>query len=61
MAYMHKEFRIEKTKYSDDYESCSDCIYAEDTEAVCKARMCVHAFEILKDCYIPIREKEDEQ
>ena len=38
---------------SDDFESCNDCIYSEDTEEICILRRCAHAIKRLKECYKP--------
>lgn len=35
------------------FNSCNDCIYAADPEAICRIRQCVHAFSRLAECYRP--------
>lgn len=35
------------------FNSCHDCIYAHDPEAICRIRQCVHAFSRLAECYRP--------
>lgn len=38
-------------KPNEDFESCSDCIHADDLEEICILRKCVHAITYLYDCY----------
>ena len=38
-------------KPNEDFESCSDCIHADDSEEICTLRKCVHAIKYLYDCY----------
>ena len=40
-----------------DFESCLDCVHADDSEEICTLRKCVHAIKYLYDCY---EEQEDE-
>lgn len=42
--------RIDKT--DENYESCLNCIHADDTEEMCLIRRCKHAICHLKECYI---------
>ena len=35
------------------FESCSDCIYSDDSEEICIFRRCIHAVSQLKECYVP--------
>ena len=46
-------------KPNDDFESCSDCIHAEDSEEICILRKCVHAIKYLYDCYEKKGTKEE--
>ena len=43
----------EINQYSEDFNSCLDCIHADDIEEICKLRGCIHAFRILRECYVP--------
>ena len=49
----------EINQYSESFESCLGCIHADDTEEICKLRGCIHAFRILRECYVP-KEGEEE-
>ena len=33
------------------FQSCEDCIHADDEEIHCIIRKCVHAIQFLYDCY----------
>lgn len=44
-------------KPNEDFESCSDCIHAEDSEEICILRKCVHAIKYLYDCYEKVGHK----
>lgn len=35
------------------FESCSDCIYSDDSEETCIFRRCIHAVAQLNECYVP--------
>lgn len=35
------------------FKSCNDCIYADESAEVCRAKQCVHAFSRLAECYRP--------
>lgn len=46
------ESEFKKPKEADkDFTGCDRCVHSEDSEEVCKARLCVHAIHELKDCY----------
>lgn len=36
-----------------DFEGCNKCMYSDDSEAVCRARLCVHAIRNLYECFKP--------
>ena len=40
-------------KIDRSFESCDDCIHADDTEEICVLRRCVHAIGTLTECYRP--------
>ena len=44
-------------KPNEDFESCSDCIHADDSEEICILRKCVHAIKYLYDCYEKAEQK----
>ena len=44
-------------KPNEDFESCSDCIHAGDSEEICILRKCVHAIRYLYDCYEKAEQK----
>lgn len=37
------------------YTGCDKCVHANDSEDVCRARLCIHAINCLKECYKPVR------
>lgn len=37
------------------YTGCDKCVHANDDEVVCRARLCIHAINCLKECYMPVR------
>lgn len=37
------------------YTGCDKCVHANDDEVVCRARLCIHAINHLKECYKPVR------
>ena len=39
------------------FESCSDCIYSDDSEETCILRRCIHAVAQLNECYVPKQRK----
>lgn len=39
------------------FNSCDDCIYADESAEVCRAKQCVHAFSYLTECYQPKGQK----
>lgn len=45
---------VVRSKYSDDFKGCGDCVHAEDDNALCILRKCSHAISELEDCYKPI-------
>ena len=49
---MIKELKI---KVNSNFESCDNCIHANDTDEICKMRGCIYAFKEndIKDCYKP--------
>lgn len=36
-----------------NYESCSECIHADDSLEMCVLRRCIHAKGELQECYVP--------
>ena len=38
-------------KPNEDFESCLDCVHADDSEEICTLRKCVHAIRYLYDCF----------
>ena len=40
------------------FEDCNKCIHNEDTEEICKMRLCVHAIGGLTECYKPRGEEK---
>lgn len=38
-------------KPNEEFEGCSYCIHAADSEEICTLRKCVHAINYLHDCY----------
>ena len=42
------------------FESCSDCIYSDDSEEICIFRRCIHVVAQLKECYVPKQRKKGE-
>ena len=38
-------------KPNEDFESCLDCVHADDSEEICTLRKCVHAIKYLYDCF----------
>lgn len=61
MSDVYESIAVRRNQYSDSYEGCSDCIHENDTIEICKMRECVHAFSMLKDCYIPKKEATNDQ
>ena len=43
-----------------DFESCNNCIHADDTREICVLRLCIHAIGHLSECYEPKSGKESE-
>lgn len=44
---------IQFEKSNPSFESCFDCIHADDSEEMCIIRRCIHAVGQLKECYVP--------
>ena len=44
-------------KPNEDFESCSDCIHAGDSEEICILRKCIHVIKYLYDCYEKAEQK----
>lgn len=38
-------------KPNEDFESCSECVHANDSGVICVLRLCVHAIGYLYECY----------
>lgn len=38
---------------SNEFESCTNCIHADDAEPLCILRLCKHAIAETKECYMP--------
>lgn len=49
MVYI-KEFSI-ISEEGENFTGCDRCTHSEDSEEVCKARLCFRAIHELKDCY----------
>ena len=49
MVYI-KEYSI-ISEEGENFTGCDRCIHSEDSEEICKVRLCVHAIHELKDCY----------
>lgn len=45
-------------KPNEDFESCSECVHANDSEEICTMRKCVHAIKYLYDCYEKAERKD---
>ena len=46
-------------KANEDFESCLDCVHADDSEEICTMRKCVQAIKYLYDCYEKAERKDD--
>lgn len=51
--------RTIEVETNDDFDSCDDCVHADDTEVICKMRGYIHAIMSydIKECYQP-KERE---
>lgn len=45
-------------KPNEDFESCVECVHANDSEDICVLRLCVHAIKYLYDCYEKAERKD---
>ena len=57
MARYEKTLRI-KGGEKENFIGCPGCIHEEDSEEICRLRLCVHAFNYFEDHYEP-KEKAD--
>ena len=54
------EIRVDPPK-DESFESCLDCIHADDNIDICKLRLCIHAIDHLRECYKPKKGVNHEQ
>lgn len=50
MSTYIKEYSI-ISEQGEDFTGCDRCVHSEDSEEVCKARLCFRAINKLFDCY----------
>ena len=58
MVYI-KEYSI-ISEEGENFTGCDRCIHSEDSEEICKVRLCVHAIHELKDCYKERKQENEE-
>lgn len=57
MNYRREVMKMQRIRFNlinepdDEFESCCDCIHADDSEEICVLRKCVHAVKYLYECY----------